>query len=340
MKAVRYHQYGGPEVLKFEDAPEPELRPDFVMLRVKACALNHLDLFLRKGVYSPSLPHINGSDVAGEVAAVGELITSVNPGQRVLLAPMVFCGHCAACSAGMQNMCREFSVFGNRVNGGNAEFVAVPRVNVVPIPDSLTYEEAAAVPLVFLTAWHMLVARCSVSAGQTVLVLGGNSGVGSAAVQIAKLRGARVIATGGDVRKIELASRLGADYVIDHYKQKISEEVAKITENEGADIVFEHVGQATWSESMRSLKRGGTLVTCGATSGAEGKFDIRMLFGKQYSLLGSYMGNMGDLHNVLEQVFAGKLKPVLDRVFPLREARAAHERMEKSEQLGKIVLAL
>jgi NADPH:quinone reductase-like Zn-dependent oxidoreductase len=310
------------------------------MLRVKACALNHLDLFLRKGVYSPSLPHINGSDVAGEVAAVGELITSVSPGQRALLAPMMFCGHCAACSAGMQNMCREFSVFGNRVNGGNAEFVAVPRVNVVPIPDSLTYEEAAAVPLVFLTAWHMLVARCSVSAGQTVLVLGGNSGVGSAAVQIAKLRGARVIATGGDARKMELASRLGADYVIDHYKQKISEEVAKITENEGADIVFEHVGQATWSESMRSLKRGGTLVTCGATSGAEGKLDIRMLFGKQYSLLGSYMGNMGDLHSVLEQVFAGKLKPVLDRVFPLREARAAHERMEKSEQLGKIVLVL
>jgi NADPH:quinone reductase-like Zn-dependent oxidoreductase len=338
MKAVRYHQYGGPEVLKFEDAPEPELRPDHVMVRVKACALNHLDLFLRKGVYTPSLPHINGSDVAGEVAAVGELITGVKVGERVLLAPMVFCGYCAACSAGRQNRCREFSVFGNRVNGGNAEFVTVPQVNVVPIPGSLSYEEAAAVPLVFLTAWHMLVDRCSVSPGQTVLVLGGNSGVGSAAIQIAKLWGARVIATGGDTRKLELASRLGADYTIDHYKQKISEEVEKITANEGVDIVFEHVGQATWSESMRSLKRGGTLVICGATSGMEAKFDIRLLYGKQYSLHGSYMGNMGDFHEVLKHFFAGRLKPVLDRVFPLHDARAAHERMEKSEQLGKIVL--
>ena len=338
MKAVRYHQYGEPEVLKYEDAPEPELRPDYVMVRVKACALNHLDLFLRKGVYNPLLPHINGSDVAGEIAAIGNLITGIEVGQRVLLAPMVFCGHCAMCLAGMQNLCDKFTVLGNRVNGGNAEFVAAPYVNIVPIPDSLTYEKAAAVPLVFLTAWHMLVARCGVSPGQTVLVLGGNSGVGSAAIQIAKLWGARVISTGGDARKMELASSLGADYTIDHYKQSISGEVSKITAREGVDIVFEHVGQATWSESMRSLKPGGKLVICGATSGTEAKFDIRLLYGKQYSLLGSYMGNMGDLHKVLKFVFAGKLKPVLDRVFPLHEARIAHERMERGEHLGKIVL--
>jgi NADPH:quinone reductase-like Zn-dependent oxidoreductase len=263
---------------------------------------------------------------------------NANRGKGSCLLRKAVCGHCAACSAGLQNLCPDFSVFGNRVNGGNAEFVTVPQVNVVPIPDLLTYEAAAAVPLVFLTAWHMLVALCSVSPGQTVLVLGGNSGVGSAAIQIAKLWGARVIATGGNIRKMELASRLGADYTIDHYKQKISDEVKKITAAEGVDIVFEHVGEATWGESMRSLKPGGSLVICGATSGTEAKLDIRVLYGKQISLLGSYMGNMGDFHRMLEHIFAGKLKPVLDTVLPLREARAAHERMEKSEQLGKIVL--
>ena len=339
MKAVRYHEYGGPEVLKYEDAPDPELRKDHVLVRVKACALNHLDLFLRQGVYSPSLPHINGADVSGDVAEVGEYVKSVKTGQRVLLVPMVFCGHCAQCTSGNTNLCREFSVLGTRVQGGNAELIAVPEANATPIPDSLTYQEAAAVPLVFLTAWHMLVARCGIKPGQTVLVLGGNSGVGTAAIQIAKLWGARVIATGGDARKMELASELGADYTIDHYKQKISEEVKKITAKEGVDIVFEHVGQATWGESMRSLKSGGCLVTCGATSGPEAKFDIRVLFSKQFSLLGSYMGNMSDFHAMLPHVFSGKLKPVVDKVFALRDARAAHERLEKSEQFGKIVLA-
>jgi len=339
MKAVRYHEYGGPEVLKYEDAPDPELRKDHVLVRVKACALNHLDLFLRQGVYSPSLPHINGADVSGDVADVGEYVKSVKKEQRVLLAPMTFCGHCMQCTSGYTNLCRDFGVLGTRTQGGNAELIAVPEANVVPIPDSLTYEEAAAVPLVFLTAWHMLVARCGVKPGQTVLVLGGNSGVGTAAIQIAKLWGARVIATGGDARKMELARELGADYTIDHYKQKISEEVKKITAKEGVDIVFEHVGQATWGESMRSLKNGGSLVTCGATSGPEAKFDIRVLFSKQFSLLGSYMGNMSDFHAMLPHVFSGKLKPVVDKTFALRDARAAHERLGKSEQFGKVVLA-
>jgi NADPH:quinone reductase-like Zn-dependent oxidoreductase len=339
MKSVRYHEYGGPEVLKYEDAPDPELRKDQVLVRVKACALNHLDLFLRQGVYNPSLPHINGADVSGDVAEVGEYVKSVKPGQRVLLVPMVFCGHCPQCTSGNTNLCREFSVLGTRTQGGNAELIAVPEANAIPIPESLTYQEAASVPLVFLTAWHMLVARCGVKPGQTVLVLGGNSGVGTAAIQIAKLWGARVIATGGDARKIELARDLGADYTIDHYRQKISEEVKKITAKEGVDVVFEHVGEATWGESMRSLKNGGCLVTCGATSGPEAKFDIRVLFSKQFSLLGSYMGNMSDFHAMLPHVFSGRLKPVVDKVFALRDARAAHERLEKSEQFGKIVLA-
>jgi NADPH:quinone reductase-like Zn-dependent oxidoreductase len=338
MKAVCFHEFGGPEVLKFEDAPEPQLRKDQVLVRVKACALNHLDLFIRKGLPGVKLPHINGSDVAGEIAEVGEYITDLKPGQRVLLAPMTFCGVCPACTAGRQNFCSQFSVLGYFNNGGNAEYIAVPRVNVLPIPDQMTYDEAAAVPLVFVTAWHMLVSRSHIKPGDFVLVLGGGSGVGSAAIQICKLFNARVIATGGDEAKLEKSRELGADYVIDHYRQKIAEEVKKITQKAMCDIVFEHVGQATWTESMKSLKPGGSLVTCGATTGPEANFDIRFLFARQLSFLGSFMGDMGDFHEVMKHIFSGKLKGVVDTSFPLREARAAHERLEKSEQFGKVIL--
>lgn len=338
MKAVRIHEFGGPEVLKFEDVPEPQLRKDQVMVRVKACALNHLDLFIRKGLPGVKLPHINGSDISGDIAEVGEYITDLKPGQRVLLAPMTFCGICPACTSGQQNLCPQFSVLGYLNDGGNAEYIAVPRVNVLPIPGELTYDEAAAVPLVFLTAWHMLVSRCHIKPGDFVLVLGGGSGVGSAAIQICKLFNARVIATAGDEAKLEQSRELGADYTINHYQQKIADEVKKITNKAMCDIVFEHVGKATWVESMKSLKPGGNLVTCGATTGPEASFDIRFLFARQLSFLGSFMGTMGDFHEVMKHIFSGKLKAVVDRSFPLREARSAHERLEKSEQFGKVIL--
>lgn len=339
MKAVRFHQFGGPEVLKYEDAPDPQLRKDHVLVRVKACAMNHLDLWVRKGLPGVNLPHINGSDVAGDVVETGEYITDLKPGTRVLMAPMYFCNHCRECEKGRQNFCPQFTVLGNRVDGGNCELMSVPRYMVIAIPDSLSYEQAAAVPLVFLTAWHMLVGRCDIQPGETVLVLGAGSGVGSAAIQIAKrLFQATVITTAGDEKKLAKGKELGADYLINHYQQKISEEVKKITGKVGVDIVFEHVGQATWDESMKSLKPGGRLVTCGATTGADTKLDLRFLYSRQYSLLGSYMGTMGELYDVLQHVFAGKLKPVIDATFPLAEAHAAHERMEKSEMFGKIVL--
>jgi NADPH:quinone reductase-like Zn-dependent oxidoreductase len=325
-------------VLKFEDVPDPQLRKDQVLVRVKACALNHLDLFIRKGLPGVKLPHINGSDVSGDIAEVGEYITDLKPGQRVLLAPMTFCNVCAACTTGQQNLCPQFTVLGYFNDGGNAEYVAVPRVNIVPIPTELTYDEAAAVPLVFLTAWHMLVSRCHIKPGDFVLVLGGGSGVGSAAIQICKLFNARVIATAGDEAKLEKSRELGADYVINHYQQKIADEVKKITSKAMCDIVFEHVGKATWVESMKSLKPGGSLVTCGATTGPEASFDIRFLFARQLSFLGSFMGTMGDFHEVLKHIFSGKLKAVVDKSFPLREAPAAHERLEKSEQFGKVIL--
>jgi NADPH:quinone reductase-like Zn-dependent oxidoreductase len=338
MKAIRFHEFGGPEVLKYEDVPDPKPRKDQVLVRVKACALNHLDLFIRKGIPGIKLPHINGSDVSGDIAEVGEYISDLKPGQRVLLAPHTFCGICAACARGEQNFCPQYSVLGAAIDGGNAEYIAVPRVNVLPIPEELTYDEAASVPLVSLTAWHMLVTRCGIKPGDTVLVLGGGSGVGTIAIQICKMFGATCIATAGDENKLEQCRELGADYVINHYQQKIADEVKKITEKAMCDIVFEHVGKATWMESMKSLKPGGKLVTCGATTGPEASFDIRFLFARQLSFLGSFMGTQGDFHEVMKHIFGARIRPVVDRSFPLREAVAAHERLEKSEQFGKIIL--
>ena len=338
MKAVRLHQFGGPEVLTYEDIPDPALRADHVLVRVKACSLNHLDVWVRKGLPGVKLPHILGSDVAGEVVEAGEYVSGFRAGQRVLLSPMHYCGHCAKCVAGIQNQCRAFTVLGNAVDGGNCELIAAPAANVIPIPDSLDFNQAASVPLVFVTAWHMLVGLAGMRAGQTVLVLGASSGVGIAAIQIAKMFHCRVITTAGDETKLEKGRALGADFGINHYKQKISDEVRKITTKEGVDIVVEHVGVATWDESMKALKTGGTLVTCGATTGPNVAIDLRHLFARQLRLLGSYMGTMGELHEVLGHVFAGRLKPVVDRTFPLSELRAAHEYLEKSQMFGKIVV--
>jgi NADPH:quinone reductase-like Zn-dependent oxidoreductase len=238
----------------------------------------------------------------------------------------------------LQNQCPEFTVLGNRVDGGNCELIAVPAVNIIPIPDGMEFNQAASVPLVFLTAWHMLVGRAGIRPGQTVLVLGAGSGVGIASIQVAKLFDARVITTAGDEKKLEKARGLGADYGINHYQQKISEEVKKLTNNEGVDIVVEHVGAATWEQSMKCLKPAGTLVTCGATTGPNASFDLRFLYSRQLSLLGSYMGTMGELYEVLGHVFAGRLRPVVDRTFTLKDIRMAHEYLEKGQMFGKVLL--
>jgi NADPH:quinone reductase-like Zn-dependent oxidoreductase len=340
MKAARIHQFGGPEVLIYEDVPDPQPRRDQVLIRVRACSLNHLDIWVRKGLPGVKLPHILGSDIAGEVVEAGEYVAGFQPGQRVLIAPMHFCGHCAKCVAGVQNKCRGFRVLGNGIDGGDCELIAVAAASVIPIPDSLDFNQAASVPLVFVTAWHMLVGRAGIRPGQTVLVLGASSGVGIAAIQIAKLFHCRVITTAGDEAKLAKGRELGADYGINHYRQKISEEVRKITNKEGVDIVVEHVGAATWDESVKSLKTGGTLVTCGATTGPNVNIDLRHLFVRQLTLLGSYMGTMGELHEVLKHIFAGRLKPAVDRIFPLAEIRAAHEYLEKSRMFGKVVLSI
>ncbi len=279
MKAIRFHQHGGPEVLKYEDAPEPAVRANEVLVRVKACALNHLDLWVRRGLPGVPipLPHIPGSDVAGEVAQIGSDVTTVKVGQRVLLAPGVTCGKCAACISGHDNRCRYFTNLGYMIDGGCAEFVRCPEVNCLPYPENLRFEEAASIPLVFQTAWHMLVSRAELQPGEDVLILGAGSGVGSAAIQVAKFFGARVIATAGTDEKLVKASELGADFVINHKTQKIRDEVRRITNKRGVDVVFEHVGTATWDESVASLALAGRLVTCGATTGYDAKIDLRFL---------------------------------------------------------------
>ncbi|HTS62103.1 MAG TPA: zinc-binding dehydrogenase [Candidatus Acidoferrales bacterium] len=340
MKAARIHQHGGPEALVLEEIAEPKVRADQVLVRVRACALNHLDLFIRAGIpgIKYHMPHILGSDIAGEVVAVGELCERVKPGWRVLLSPGVSCRQCEACLAGNDSFCRRYTLFGSGIDGGNAELLAAPEYAVIQIPDDLGFDEAAAVPLVFLTAWHMLMGRAQLRPGEDVLVLAASSGVGSAAIQIAKLFQCRVIATAGGPEKLEKARELGADQAIDHYGQDISAEVRKFTGKRGVDIVFEHVGAATWPKSLESLAPGGRLVTCGATTGYDARLDLRYLFSKQWSLLGSFMGTMGELHQVLKFVFRKQLRPVIDRVYPLEEIRAAHERLENKEQFGKVIV--
>lgn len=340
MKAIVFHQHGGPEVLKFTEVPDPVIRANEVLVRVKACALNHLDLWVRQGLPGVSipLPHIPGSDIAGEVAQTGAEVTTVRVGQKVVLVPGVSCGKCVACVSGLDNRCRQFTNLGYMIDGGCAEFVRCPEVNCLPYPENLSFEEAAAVPLVFQTAWHMLVARAELQPGEDVLILGAGSGVGSAAIQIAKFFGARVIATAGSDEKLTKARALGADQVINHKTQKIREEVRRITGKRGVDVVFEHVGTATWDDSLASLAASGRLVTCGATTGYDAKVDLRFLFSRQLSLLGSYMGTKAELHTVMKLVAASRLRPVVDRVFPLAEAAAAHAYLEAGSQFGKVVL--
>ena len=342
MRAILIPKHGGPEVLQYAEISDPKPGPHEVLVRVRACALNHLDLWVRQGLNGVTfpLPLAPGSDIAGEVAGLGELARRVHVGDKVVLAPGVSCGQCAACAAGKDNECRKYTLLGYGRNGGCAEYVVAPEVNVLPMPGGLSFEEAAAVPLVFLTAWHMLVARARLQPGEEVLILGAGSGVGSAGIQIAKLVGARVIATAGSSAKLDKARELGADEVINHDQQKISDEVRRLTGKRGVDVVFEHVGTATWEQSILSLATGGRLVTCGATTGFAAQLDLRYLFARQLSLLGSYMGSRAELYAVLKLVGEKRLHPAIDRVFPLAEAVQAHRRMEQREQFGKIVLAI
>lgn len=340
MKAVVLHRHGGPEVLEAVELPQPKIRADEVLVRVRAVALNHLDLWIRRGLPHLKLvfPHILGSDIAGEVAEVGDLVEGVALGQKVLLHPGLSCGRCERCSEGRDNLCSRYKILGENVSGGYAEFIAVPARNLLPIPQNLDFAQAACLPLVFLTAWQMLVDKAKIRPGQWVLVHGGGSGVGSAGIQIAKLYGCRVITTAGSDEKLERAKALGADFGINYKKEKLLEAVTKIAGRQAVDVVLEHVGKALWKESLLCLKWGGVLVTCGATTGAEVETDLRQVFFRQLQILGSTMGSRGSQFEILRHVEAGRLKPVLGRTFPLSEAWEAHRALEAGEFFGKIVL--
>jgi NADPH:quinone reductase-like Zn-dependent oxidoreductase len=342
MKAAVMRETGGPEVLHLEDMPDPVPGPAEVLVRVRACALNHLDVWTRLGQAGRPvpLPHILGNDISGEIAALGTPVEGLSVGQRVMLSPGTSCGRCRMCLAGEDNACRGYRILGYQIHGGYAELVRCPVANVIPLPEGFSWEEAAAFPLVFLTAWHMLVTRARVAPGEDVLVWAAGSGVGMAAIQIAKLMGARVIATAGSDDKLGLARQLGADEVLHHHRDDVVEAVKRLTGKKGVDVVVEHTGQATWERSILSLAPRGRLVTCGATSGPDAATDLRHLFAKQLSLLGSYMGSKAELLQVATFFFARRLRTVVHTTLPLSEAGRAHAMMEASAHFGKIVLTV
>jgi NADPH:quinone reductase-like Zn-dependent oxidoreductase len=340
MKAVLFKEHGGPEKLVYEEFPKPAAGAGEVVVRVKACALNHLDIWIRQGnpAYPMPLPHISGSDISGTVEELGEKVEGVNVGDRVFVSPGVSCWNCEQCLAGRDNMCKSYGLVGAMMHGGYAEYVKVPARNVLPIPGSLSFEQAAAFPLVSVTAWHMLFPLADLKQGESVLIMGAGSGVGHVAVQMAKMSGARVITTVGSDDKFDKAKAIGADDVINHSREKVAARVRELTHGHGVDVVVEHIGPDVWDVCMESLGKGGRLVTCGATTGAEVKLNLRYVFSRQLTIKGSYMGTRAELVKAAELVGQGKLKPVIDRTYPLVEARAAQEHLLTRKFFGKIVL--
>jgi NADPH:quinone reductase-like Zn-dependent oxidoreductase len=342
MAAVVLREHGGPEVLRLEQVDAPEPGPGEVRVAVKACAVNHLDIWVRKGgpAFRLEYPHRLGCDVAGVIDALGPGVDGdgVEVGARTVVNPGISCGHCAACLKGRDNLCRRYRILGENTQGGYAQYVVVPRQNLAPYPGELSFEDASAAILPFLTAWQMLVVKARVRPGQTVLIQGAGSGVGVAGTQIAKLFGARVIATAGTDAKLARARELGADDVINYREADFVKQVKALTGKRGVDVVFEHVGGDTFADSIKATTNGGRIVTCGATSAFASTIDLRHVFFRQIEILGSTMASKGDLLELLPHVAVGRLVPVVDRVLPLAEAAAAHRALEAREVFGKIVL--
>lgn len=342
MRAAIFRQHGGPEVLEIADVPQPKPGPDQVLIAVHAAAMNHLDLWTRRGL--PGLefefPHIGGSDLAGTVAELGREVESLTVGTRVLVNPSLWCGDCEWCRKGEESLCSQYRIIGEHISGGFAEYIAVPARNVLAIPDDLAFEQAAAVPLVYQTAWRGLIRRGRLSPGETVLITGGSGGVSTAAIQIAKLAGAHVYAVTAGTDKARRLEALGADVVIDREKTEFSKAIWERTDRRGVDLAFDSVGETLWPDILRALARDGRLVTYGATTGPGGRVDIRLAFWKQLQIIGSTMSSRSEFEEVIRLVFRGELQPVIDVVWSIDKVRQAHERLEAGEQLGKIVLTL
>ena len=342
MKAIRFHQHGASDVLKFEDAPDPKPGTGEVLVEIKAAGVNHLDIWVRNGLPSVKipLPHIPGSDGAGVVAACGPGVKKLKEGDRVALSPGMGCGECERCKSGWDSLCDKYHLLGFQVDGTYAQKIVVPERRALKVSAKLSFEEWAAVPLVFLTAWHMLITHAHMKKGDRVLVHAAGSGIGHAAIQIAKLHGAQVFTTVGSADKADKAKKLGADHVINYREKDFAEEVKRLTDQKGVDIVFEHIGPETWAKSLSVLAKHGTLVTCGATSGPKVEIDLRFLYMRQQKIIGSYMGGHQELEEVISLVEKGKLKPIVDKTFPLKDAKAAHDHMDSRRFFGKIILSI
>ncbi|MCX7625242.1 MAG: zinc-binding dehydrogenase [Candidatus Sumerlaeaceae bacterium] len=341
MKAVVFEDFGGVEKLQVKSVPTPKPGPGEVLVQVKACALNHLDLWARRGAFKVPIPmpHISGCDVCGIVAEVGEGVPHLKPGERVIIAPGQGCGTCPACLAGEDSYCPEYKIFGFQLQGGYAEFAVAAARHVIPVPRTLDYEQWAALPLVFLTAYHMLFSCGKLQPGETVLVHACGSGVGMAAIQLARLVGAFILTTSASDHKLQRARReLGADGTINYDRDDLVEHVQQLTNGRGVDLVIDPVGPAVWERSLAVLRRGGRLVNCAATTGMEASLNVRTLYAKQISVIGSYMGFRRELETVIRLAAAKKVVPVVDKTFRLDQAKQAQERMENRENFGKIVL--
>jgi NADPH:quinone reductase-like Zn-dependent oxidoreductase len=342
MKAVCYYAHGGPEVLQYQDLPTPEPGPKQVLVRLKAAALNHLDLWVRKGLPKNRIeyPHIPGADGAGEVVEVGMCVKRWKPGDRVVINSNLGCGHCRFCLAGEDNRCRNWGLLGETRSGTYAEYVSVPEDNLYALPDGFDEHRAAAAGLVFHTAWHSLIVRGNLRPGETLLIIGASGGVNTACIQIAKMVGATVFVVGSNKEKLVLAESLGADFLIDRSQEEDwAKAVYLMTEKSGVDVVVDNVG-ATFPMSFRAAAKGGRILTVGNTAAPVFEIDNRYIFGKHLSILGSTMGTRRDFEDVMDLIFAGRLKPVVGHTFPLHEARAAQELLERGEQKGKITLEI
>jgi NADPH:quinone reductase-like Zn-dependent oxidoreductase len=342
MRAITIHRHGGPEEIMLDEVPRPVPGRGEVVVKLASAALNHLDIWVRSGIHGLRLdfPHVMGSDGSGTIDEIGEGVEGAFAGQGVLIDPGISCGRCEFCTKGEHSECLSFHLLGEHINGTFAEYVKVPAENIHPIPEHLSFDEAAALPLVFLTAWRMLITRGKMKAGEDLLIIGIGGGVAGAALLIGLALGARVIVTSGDSKKLERAVGLGAARGIDHNRQDISKEVRRLTDNRGVDLCFDSVGQATWTESLKCLARGGRMVTCGATSGPVVETDIRRIFWNQLTIIGSTMGNRNDMREMLRFVERTSLRPIIDSVTPMKDARAAHEKMLRGVQFGKLVLKI
>ena len=340
MKALAFNAFGGPENLKLQDVPDPSIRPDHVLVRVRACALNHLDLFVREGIpaLKTPLPFWTGCDIAGDVVAVGTAVSGVKVGDRVAVNPNLTCDRCEYCRAGEHTLCVRYGILGEHIPGGLAELVPVRGDRVLALPDAISYEDAASFILTNMTAWRMVVTKGQVRAGQDVLILGVGGGVSSTAVQIAKLCGARVLVTSSSDEKLHRARVLGADVCINYAREDWPKAVFEQTDRRGVDVVIENVGAATWRESLRAVSKGGRVVTCGATSGPIGETDIRVVFWKQIAIVGSTMANDAEFQDVMRLFYTGRLRAIVDEIVPLTEGAAAQRRLAEGKQFGKIVL--